>query len=356
MFKRALSYLIVLVAFAGCKNDLEILAPYKESVAVYGLLNQDDSVNYVRVQRVFLGPGNAYTMAQNPDSCYYKPNELKVSLIRIKNGVQVSVDNPASANMEIVLTETVIVTAAGEFDPNQLLYRTNHALYDDSQYQLLIHNNKSGSDFSSKPISLIGDYSTRLTYGQQQSVLTSSYASINIVPSFGGEVKCIFGSADNTGVCGLKLRFYYTDYPTTGTVNPVGHSIDVDLSKQYTTEYKGGEEIDLSFKGDGMISSLYTFIGVDANVNHRISDSIHFYLNGAGPDLALYNQVNSTTTMSQDKPYYTNINGGVGIFSARREYRVRKKLSNQCRDRIASDPITCPLRFYGAGGTILPCQ
>jgi len=354
MLKKALFIVFVFVFFAGCHNKLEILAPYKESVAVYGLLNQDDTANYVRVQRVFLGEGNALLMAQNPDSVYYKPGELKVSLQRIKNGVPVSVDNPSSSVMEIVLTEDYITTDTGVFNNNQLIYKTKHALYDDSQYKLLIYNNRTKAEFSSKTISLVGDFSSKLTYGQQQSVLTPSYAFINIVPSFGGTVVCKYGSPANTGVCGLKLRFYYTEYPISGSSFATYE--DFELSTQYTNSSGGNEEIDLSYTGDGMLSSITTQVGIDGNVQHRTADSIRFYMNAAGPDLALYNQVNTTTTLSQDKPYYTNINGGVGIFSARRQYYIRKRISAQALDRIASDNISCPLRFYGSAGGFLPCQ
>lgn len=354
MLKKALYALVLSGLFSGCKNDLEILAPYKESVAVYGLLNQDDTAQYIRVQRVFLGEGNALVMAQHADSAYYKPGELKVSLQRIKNGVPVSVDNPASSAMEIVLTEAYVNLEPGLFNTNQLLYKTNHALYDDSQYRLLIHNNKTNADFSSTAVGLVGDFSSKLTYGQQQSVLTPSYAFINIFPSFGGKVVCKYGSPYNTGVCGLKLRFYYTDYPTSSPA--AARSADVDLGSMYTTASGGSETIDLSFSGDGMLTALTNQIGVDPNIEHRTADSVRFLLNAAGPDVALYNQINSTTTISQDKPIFTNINDGVGIFSTRREYSIRKRLSAQCIDRIAQDKISCALRFYGSAGSFLPCQ
>ena len=55
----SLIYLVFIVAiFNSCKNDLDALAPYKESIAVYGLIDPADSVNYIRVNRVFLGSGS----------------------------------------------------------------------------------------------------------------------------------------------------------------------------------------------------------------------------------------------------------------------------------------------------------
>lgn len=354
MQKVALIAIVALAFLDSCKNELEVLAPYKESVAVYGLLNQDDTANYVRVQRVFLGEGNALTMAQIGDSAYYKPGEVKVSLQRIKNGVPVSVTNPASSAMEIVLSEAYVQLEPGVFNTDQLIFKTNHPLYSDSQYRLLIHNNNTGADFSSKNISPIGSFADRLTYGQQQSVLTASYAFINIVPSYGGTVICKYGSPANSGVCGLMLRFFYTEYPLSAAAQV--KSVDVDLGIQYTSGSGGGEMIDLSYVGDGLMHELAGAIGVDPGVSHRTADSVRFYLNAAGPDLALHNEINSTSTLAQEKPIYTNINGGIGIFSTRREYYLRKRLSAQCIDRLASDPITCKLRFFGSAGSILPCQ
>ncbi len=86
--------------FGGCSNKLNLLAPYKESISVYGLLQQSDTnyTNYIRVERVFLGAGNAYTMAQNQDSVYFAAGELTVSLQRwnLYTGAQVSIDSSRS--------------------------------------------------------------------------------------------------------------------------------------------------------------------------------------------------------------------------------------------------------------------
>ena len=361
MLKRLIFVGIIVLPFVSCHNKLDILASYKESVAVYGLLNQDDTAQYIRIQRVFLGEGNALIMAQNQDSVYFKPNELKVTLQRFKNGAQVSVDVPASSAMEIVLTETTNQLQPGVFNINQLLYKTNHKLFDDSQYKLVVHSNKSGKEFTSTTaIGLIGDFKSQLTFGgTQQSILvpnpTGSILQKNIVPSgVNGNVFCKFGSPVNSGVCGLTLRFYYTEYYFSGP--SVAKYEDFPLGIQYTTQTQGAEEIDLSYLGDGMMQNIANAIHIDANIDHRIADSVHFILNAAGFDVSLYNQVNNTTTLSQDKPSYGNIKDAVGVFSSRREFALVKKINGTGLDRLSKDKLTCLLRFYGFGGTLLPCN
>src|ERR1700756_5552 len=147
MIKKAFYILIVFALFGGCSNSLNLLAPYKEIVSVYGLLNQDDPIQYIRIERVFLGAQNAFITAQNQDSVYFQSGELTVTMQRWKNGVQVSVDNPATSVMEITLTDTLLQAATGVFNQNERVYKTPHKLYDDSQYKLIIHNNKTGKEF-----------------------------------------------------------------------------------------------------------------------------------------------------------------------------------------------------------------
>src|SRR4051812_36753311 len=90
--RSALKLTAVLTAIIGlfnsCKNELHILAPYKESVSVYGILNPDTNLQIIRINKIFLGEGNAFQMAQVQDSVNYKAGQLTVTLERFVNGVQ----------------------------------------------------------------------------------------------------------------------------------------------------------------------------------------------------------------------------------------------------------------------------
>lgn len=355
MFKKAFFIAVASLLFLRCSNKLDILAPYKESVSVYGLLNQNDSVQYIRIQRVYLGEGNAITMAQNEDSCYFKPGDIKATLERYKNGAQISVDNPATTNMEIVLAEAYVQLQPGVFSTNQLIYKTNHAIYEDgSTYKLVVHSNKTGKEFTSPAIGLIGDFKSGLVYAQQGSILTNNPVTqptptVALVPS-NGNMKCKFASPSNAAVCGLIVRFFFTETPYSGPA--VQKYIDINLGVDYLENSNGGQEVDFGYNGDGMLHNIANAIPVDANINTRRADSIQFILNGGGYDVALYNQVNTSTSLSQTKPFYTNIKGGVGVFSCRKEFKLVKKIGQTSIIRLSSDPVTCPLRFVDQTGAI----
>lgn len=69
---KLLLFLSVSTVFYGCNNELDIIDDYRETPVIYGLLNLSDSIQYVRVQKAYLGEGNALLMAQYSDSIYYR--------------------------------------------------------------------------------------------------------------------------------------------------------------------------------------------------------------------------------------------------------------------------------------------
>jgi hypothetical protein len=355
MIKKAFFIVIVFALFGGCSNSLSLLAPYKESVSVYGLLNQDDPIQYIRIERVFLGAESAYTMAQNQDSVYFKSGDLKVTLQRWIGGVQVPVDNSGPAVMEIVLTDTLLQAATGVFNQNERVYKTNHKLYNDSQYNLIIHNNKSGKEFTSQT-SLIQSFQLLQSLSGEPNTLTPNYSQntpVNIVPSYNGVKYCYYGSPVNAGVCGLVLRFFYTDY-NGGMATK--QSVDINLGTSYPLQTVGGEKQDFPFTAATVLINLANSIPVNPTITRSI-DSAEFILNAAGQALALYNQVNMSTSLSQNKANYTNISGGVGVFSCRNELKLLRNIKDQsCIDTIAGSSFTCKLRFLNFGGGLSICH
>src|SRR5436853_64209 len=81
--------LISFIMFSGCENDLDVVDKYTETTIVYCLLNPGDTSQYIRIEKSFLGEGNAYLMAQNADSLYPDSTKIQVSLQKIVNGIAI---------------------------------------------------------------------------------------------------------------------------------------------------------------------------------------------------------------------------------------------------------------------------
>ena len=129
---------LITVLFNSCKNDLKILAPYKETVSVYALLNPQEKRQYVRLNKIFLGEGNAYVMAQVTDSVNYRQGVLSVTMERYFNGVPdlTTVGNPTKK--QIILKDTVIQIKPGPFSQSQRLYYTDDKIFTYGDYHLYI--------------------------------------------------------------------------------------------------------------------------------------------------------------------------------------------------------------------------
>ena len=82
--------LFISVFFVSCKTDFDITSEWKDITVVYGLLDQSDSVHLIKINKAFLGDGNALQYATIEDSSSYG-NNLEVKLVE-KNGTSVVQD------------------------------------------------------------------------------------------------------------------------------------------------------------------------------------------------------------------------------------------------------------------------
>jgi len=106
--------------FSACSTDIDLYADYKQVPIIYGLLDARADTNYIKITRSYYVQGDAFEMAQNPDSSNY-PGKLDVRLVEYCNGDSVR---------EIILdTITIHDKDYGIFyAPSQKLYYTSEKL------------------------------------------------------------------------------------------------------------------------------------------------------------------------------------------------------------------------------------
>jgi len=73
----------LLCLFTACEPHFNLNAPRKDVTVVYGILNHQDSIHYVKIYRGFQphGQNSVWLDAQNPDSIYYNPAHINVVLL-----------------------------------------------------------------------------------------------------------------------------------------------------------------------------------------------------------------------------------------------------------------------------------
>lgn len=93
MTTRSISIFIVLASMSffisSCTTDVDLNAPYKSTPVIVSVLNYTADTQFVRINRTYLGEGNASIYAQVRDSVQYDPSEVEAWLFKKRNGIEI---------------------------------------------------------------------------------------------------------------------------------------------------------------------------------------------------------------------------------------------------------------------------
>jgi len=316
---------------SSCSNDLDIHAPWKETMAVFGLLNQQDSVHYIRLNKAFLGEGNALQFALAPDSTNYPPGQIELSLDEILNGVI-----QRSFTLQPV---TNIPKDSGTFAyPGQVIYSfytgNSEKLNTQASYQLRVSNKKSGLKLSAET-KVLGN----LNFDMPISTL-------NFYPKHSLNVK--WKSVEGGALYEVFLRFLYREYNKETHSDTVRKYVEFSLGR-LNMDYKGAFQ-SMSITLNNI--DIYRTLGIQLerpspqNPVARIADSLLVRINVADEDLATYIMINQpSNTLAQERPSYSNIDNGIGVFASRGSYTRKFRIGDFTVDSLRSNSFTKDLNF-----------
>lgn len=305
--------IVCVLGIIACKDDFSLNGNYQESAIVVGILDQTDSVHYVKITRSFIGDGqtSSLTIAQIADSSYFKQ---VAATVKEKDG-----------NGNVIRTFTLHDTIIPNKDVNGVFYAPDQKVY-------VFYTNPSSPlnpaytyhldiNIDNGRIKVAGE--TELVDG---IVLTNLLTNFNSSLKFAdnvGTYKTQAIDVTNTGnstKVNCKLRFEYreyTSYPTIYTDKSINWSIgEVDLSPGTTTHQFGAN-------GEAFYKLIKDKIAIDPAVEQRKYLGIEINITGGATELGSYIAVNQpSSNLAQNKPDFTNltVNEGfkvIGIFSAR---------------------------------------
>lgn len=320
-----ISILILIVFSTACKNTFDVTSDYKDTTIIYAVLNQSDSVQYVKIYKAFLGEGDALVMAQQTDSFYYQDN-LDVSLERWKNGVLSGIID--------FKRDSSLPMDAGVFAnfPN-INYKSKDAdsIYDDSSYRLVVKNRVSGKDvFAQTPI-------VDKFYAFNQS---SFYIDLMANP-----FKVTWNNAQDARFYQISFRFHYAE-TNIATGDFVNKFVDWKIAEIDAGGYLVGSQISALIYPDDFYVYLRSQLLPDATVT-RSAGYIDIIYQAANEDFYQYYTINNYNTgLSQNIPQFSNISNGLGIFAARNTQIVTNRvLTARSLDSLSFGRYTYNLGF-----------
>jgi len=331
---KRLLYIITasLLVLQSCETDFEVNAPWKDVTIVYGLLNQVDSIHYIKIRKGFLGKEDAGVMAQVQDSAEYGPGDISVKVLQLNNGALIQTYN--------VLDTPLTNKVSGSFSaPNQTMhYFIDPNLNEAYDYKLEITNNKSGKVVTAST-KLINDFS--ISYPGTNPKQRMSFYCDNLYRDI--DIKWYTGT--NGRRYQLTMRFNYGEV-NLSTGDSVVKFVDMVFPVQVASKLDGGDLMSVTIGGETFyqyLQSKLTPVSSQNNVKRCIyNDEVNggpldFFIDVAAEDFHTYIEVNEPSTgIVQERPEFTNVtdekgNDEVGIFSSRyTKSRKGKLLGNTC--------------------------
>lgn len=348
MFNRILKKIATPIILAGlllfnsCSTDFDINAEWEDIAVVYSLIDYSDSVQYVKLNKVFLGDASAYDMAQIKDSIYYD-----LATVRLMPLIDDKPQYSQAITME--LTNEIDKDSGIFYYDENFIYKTSQILQTNHPYFLQV-------DIPGK------DPVTAQTVLLKELNITS--------PSSGAQVKIsfanFFGYTDFTAeaslnpdglLYGLTLRLNYKEIYADSTVR---RSIDWKQSNKSKEYLVGSQQNFLTWpmRGEEFYFFINQHIHDDEQVIYREFESIDFVFSLAGAELVKYLETNGPSQgIIQERPFYTNISNGIGLFSSRYSKVISdKKITDFSLDNLACDDMTRHLRFMNSTGNVNDCD
>lgn len=320
-------FLLLLPVLFACNKDLNVNADWKDVTVVYGILDQTEDTTFIKITKAFLGEGNALQFAKIADSSTY-PDKLEVRL-----------DEYADTTLvysHVCDTVTIRNKQAGDsifYFPSQLMYFTTDPLNDYHIYKLYIRNKKTGKEITAQT-GLLQDF---------EVIRPQVTASFPAGKSF--EVK--WKPSPNGKRYQLVIRFFYIETLKSSPLNTQMKSIDwLVFNNIKPIDITSTQPFDLYFPGD----AFYSIVGAKIEVNPLVDRTAHhceFLFTVAAPELDTYMEVTEPSlSLVQERPSYTNIINGIGLFSARYIKSVDSLgVSQMTKDELKKNPNTNDLGF-----------
>lgn len=309
---------ISVVGIMSCDVDFNPNDDWKETTIVYGVLDQDADTNFIRVQKCFLGDGNYIEFAKQKDSIYYKADELEVKMYAFYDWESTGWNiNKAHDSCTLTYTELYNKPQGGFYSEVAPIFFTTHKLNPIFNYYLIVRNIKTGNIVTSHT-KLVADYkvtdpsgtSFGFNYSQLygQNIMTCKWTNMTV--GVDGEIARLFQPC-------IRFNFMENGEPA---------YINIDFSTKvndYTVADKTMQYIIFEKEVLSQIKSKIKSRGVATRSFRLDSPAFEIYVYGCAENLHNYIDNNAPIVSLTEKPVFTNINNGVGIFSSRRLYIKR---------------------------------
>jgi hypothetical protein len=342
--------LTAVLTMNSCKEEVDLVSGFKETAIVYGILDKNETIHYIKIQRAFIGPGSSLDIAKSADSNYFENVEAKV--VEYVNNI---------VTKTWILGDTILHDKSTDgifFAPDQKLYYFTDAeqgvLNDQATYKLNITVNKGQEN------ELVITGETKLVSGItcKQGPLGQNFNFIKttngVTSLISDEISTLSNGEAFIMNASLKVEFY--EFQDNTLLDSVSYSL------------LAGESVvaphltyNTSILGETFFKSIVSHASSNPLINHRKLKGLTICLTGGSEVLNNYINANKpSSSLAQTKPSYTNLSitkdkNVIGIFTSRQTVNIFKAfaigtetysaLETKTREELCTGTITGNLFF-----------
>ncbi len=324
-----------LLLIQGCDNEIDINAEYQELTVMYGLLDPRSDVNYIRVQRGYLGDAAASASYGISDSLYYDSTEIDVFLREYSFGA-----NTPDRETELIWDNSIGLDSGTFARDGHHLYRVpdNFDIQSSKEYEVVVRR-ADGSEAKARTgmvgririIRPLQPFSIRIFNGQIQFQIDQD-------------------TDGNNPEATLKMTAYqpiiYFHYKeldqSTGAES--FHTATIRLPLQQTPF----DQIDIVYNSTQLYAALADRIEKDPTKNIlRFFQNMDIEIIGVSEEMMTYIELNGPTTgVNQNRPQFEQVENGTGIITSRTVVRRDSiDLQVSIEDRLLESSVACDLNF-----------
>ena len=316
----------ILFSLQSCDTDVDVLAPYEDISVVYGLIDEDSTRQYIKINKLYQTLSDANTAASDREDQEYTALVGTVSEINASGDV--------INEYQLVETEDIAKDSGLFYYPNQTLYYFDATINASNTYELNFINEEGDEVNATTNIVGKNDFPIdELKSPNSQLAFVTSTGSIN------DNFSLTVFSGDNAASFEMYLTFKYRDKYYDDTYSDV-QTVEVSVGNY---EFDGDEQEIIYYNAEVFFNRIINTVQdisetPDVKVRVPLDTCIQVNLSYANEDLMYYMMVNEpSTSLIEEKPEYTNIDDGLGIFASRTFWNSNYRFNTYTHSFLAGE-------------------
>lgn len=317
---------VTILGLSRCSTDVDLNASYESVPIVFGLLDAEVDTQWVRINRTWLGEGDQNIYALIQDSSEYENSRLHAEFIEVGGTGVYELKDTLLENKD----ESGAFYAP-EYKAYYAVTSGTNSLNRDSEYKLeLTIDDTVNVEAKTNLIQYMPGNITQPPMGVSNIKMGfASVGSINVTyPDYTFKWTSTGGASRYDAVLVVHyVENYWADDNHTVLDSTKNKTMEIPIGSAIPNNDDGGLIMTKLFSGSTFYSNMSSRLEVNPRItrvlghwdeDEQIARAFDFVLMAANEDLAIFLEINApVTNIIQERPEFTNVNGGLGLWGAR---------------------------------------